>query len=156
MRSLKAISIVLLAVFGLAACSESGDQVVDYRGDDTVMNAAMDEARSTLPAFLNEMEAGRGDFSVKVPVKDAGYTEHMWMANIRLAGGKFHGQIANEPVTVKTVKLGDRYSIEKVSISDWMIQRDGGIYGGYTLRVMLDDLPGEQAASLRARLRDLK
>jgi uncharacterized protein YegJ (DUF2314 family) len=60
-------------------------------------------------------------------------------------GKNFVGEINNEPEKVTNVKLGDKATIPKAEISDWMYLENGRLVGGETMRVLRDSLsPAER------------
>jgi uncharacterized protein YegJ (DUF2314 family) len=119
------------------------------------MDAAINKARSTLPEFFAKLEkpgAGESDFSLKVAIQDAasGKDEHFWLTRIVRKDGQIIGVISNEPTVVKSVHLGQSYTIDPAKISDWMFKRNGKMVGNETMRPMLKRLPEQQAAGYRA------
>lgn len=154
-KSLRNIAFATIAALGITACSSGEDQIVDHTDGDEKLSAAIEEARETLPKFFVELKGGEGDFSLKVPVRHGREVQHVWISDVHYASGKFTGQIASKAGGKRGAGIGQTYTVSGGDISDWMIERDGAIYGGYTLRAMLDDMPEEQAAPLRARMRDL-
>jgi uncharacterized protein YegJ (DUF2314 family) len=84
-------------------------------------------------------------FSVKVKVTDIsdGSVEHLWVANLKKdEKGQLYGEIANEPVDIQCVELGQYIRIYEDVISDWMIvESSGRLIGGYTIRAIRDELP---------------
>lgn len=103
------LALVIAAVATLllfaAAPARAQDPVIDYETSDPAMSAAIAEARRTLPSFLAAMKAGgNSGFSVKVAIPHAGGREHIWMGNVRIAGGHFTGRLANEPVHLRKLK----------------------------------------------------
>ncbi len=151
---------ILLLLTGLSlTCSSCGKSQPEtlYTGsyDEQEMDAAMELARSEVDTFIAVMQQGNGtDFSVKVPIEDANGTEYFWISNIKYRDGSFEGTIGNEPGIVKNVKFGQKWTIAKSEISDWMYLRDGKMHGNYTMRVMLKSLPEDQAEEMRSRLAD--
>jgi uncharacterized protein YegJ (DUF2314 family) len=116
---------------------------------DAKMNTAMATARSTVGEFtaaLASPTADQSGFSVKMPVEEGGKTEHMWLADVSYDGKSFHGTINNDPEMVKSVKLGQKVSVDASGISDWMYIEKGVLVGGYTIRVLRDTMsPTERA-----------
>jgi uncharacterized protein YegJ (DUF2314 family) len=53
---------------------------------------------------------------------------------------------------VRNVKMGQKWTIKKAEISDWMFMRGGKMYGNYTMRPLLKAMPEDQAAKYRAML----
>ena len=62
------------------------------------------------------------------------------------------GDLGNDPDNLPELQLGSRVVIDEALISDWMYQSREGIYGGYTMRVMIEDMSPADAAPYRASL----
>ena len=117
------------------------------------MEAAIARARSEVDVFIAEMSKGNGtDFAVKAAIQDKEDTEHFWLTDIVYRNGGFEGVIGNEPGIVTNVKSGQKWTVKKSEISDWMFMRDGKMYGNYTMRPLLKTLPEEEAAKFRSML----
>jgi uncharacterized protein YegJ (DUF2314 family) len=138
------LSLILL----MLACSLfSRDEVTLVKSDDPEMNAAIQKARDTVNAFIKELESpkpNQTDFSVKMKVVDGENNEHMWLNSVYYDGQFIHGNIANDPVYVKNVKLGEAVKVLPEDISDWMYVVDGKLVGGYTIRVLRNRLSPEE------------
>ena len=131
------------------------ENVVAYSTADEAMNAAKKTASSTLPRFRELMKAGApGTYTVKFPLTQNGETEHIWMQLTDYRDGTFVGLLANNPVNGNKYKMGDRMSVAEADVEDWMIKSGTEIYGGYTARVALNDMPKEQADKYRVMFRD--
>lgn len=133
------------------------DRVIDYSDADARMNAAIEQARASLPMFLQEFQdapaAQRGAFALKLGVPTpAGGREHMWINNLRYEGDDLVGDLANEPYDIPDLRIGARIVIVHDDISDWSIASAQGLYGAFTTRVMVDDLSPQDAAQYRAML----
>lgn len=139
---------VLTALAAPLAAAQSDDVPVDVADDDAVMNAAIAEARRTLPEFWAAFEAkapGTEMFMLKLRLEQDGMGEHFWMANIERKDGKIFGTLDNEPYYVKTVKKGQRLEIPEADISDWSFIRNGKFVGNRTMCAVLHTLPKAEA-----------
>ena len=137
--------------------SDAPDPVIQYSDQDAAMNAAIADARRTLPQFLAEFDAApasqRSAFSVKVGLPaEGGGAEHIWVSDLRREGGQLVGALANEPQMLPGMRRGSRVVIDEALISDWSINAREGLYGAYTTRVMLPQLDADTAAQLREML----
>ncbi len=131
------------------------ENVVAYHTGDGSMNAARKTARATLPRFVELIDANApGTYTVKFPLTQNGETEHIWMQLTGHDKDGFSGLLANDPVNGKKFKMGDRVEVAKADVEDWMVRTGEVMYGGYTVRVMLKDMPKEQADKLKAMFRD--
>jgi uncharacterized protein YegJ (DUF2314 family) len=148
---------VLLMGAGGCRDKEGEDATIGVSADDAEMNAAIAEARRTLPQFwqvFEKREHGETDFSLKVAIKDRHGTEHFWTADIERRDGKIFGTIDNDPDTVRSVKLGDRIEIPQADISDWFYMRDGKMVGNRTVKVLFKKMPKNEVASIRQIMAD--
>jgi uncharacterized protein YegJ (DUF2314 family) len=140
-------------ILATCSCSKSPETLVKGGYDEKEMDAAIARARSEVDVFIAEMLKGNGtDFAVKAPIQDKEETEHFWLTDIVYRNGKFEGVIGNDPGIVTNVKSGQKWTIKKSEISDWMFMRDGKIYGNYTMRPLLKTMPEEEAARFRSML----
>ena len=102
------------------------------------MNAAMEKARETFPQFLKRWKTMPNDgASVKVglPTSD-GAAEYIWFEPIAITDTHITGICENEPRNVANLKLGDKRTLSRSEVSDWMIMVGDKCYGGYTIRVL--------------------
>lgn len=133
-----------------SARAENPDHIVTVDANDAEMNAAMTRARATIEPVLQKLEEGSVDtFSVKVGIQDGGQVEYFWLNNIDFQDGIFTGTIDNAPERVHNVKLGQKITVKKGDIADWLYRKNGKMYGNYTLRVLLKKMPPDEAAKYR-------
>lgn len=76
-------------------------------------------------------------FSIKVAFVDGELTEYIWLGKVTYAKGKFTGVVDNEPRGVKNVKYGDRRTVAKEAVSDWLYMDKGKLRGGYSLKLLM-------------------
>jgi uncharacterized protein YegJ (DUF2314 family) len=136
--------------------SGPGDDVVQFQAQDDAMNAAIEEARTTLPAFLARLDAGHilPTDSLKVGFPANGGHEHIWVNQIARKGDELTGVLANEPNWMPGLHQGSPVTFAVDLVSDWSYQKDGVRWGNYTTRVMLPYLAPEEAEAVRASLSD--
>ena len=133
------------------------DKVVSIASEDVEMNAAIAKARATLPDFWSKFASPASNeegFALKLGISEGDETEHFWCNNIKGNAEKASCEINNEPVTVHSVKLGQRVDVDSAIISDWMYTFSGKIKGGQTIRALLPHLAGEEAEMTKAMLAD--
>lgn len=141
MRLLYLMSVTL----PLAAClggaqvvhREGEPPVIYFEDEDPQMNVAIENARSSFGAFVEQLPRLRKSgayFSVKVPVPAGDDTEHVWLSDPEVRDGRVYGKLGNEPLS-GPYELGDAVSVPTREISDWMAIVDGELYGGFTVLV---------------------
>jgi len=121
------------------------------------MSDAIHAAQSHLPqVFAAVMDAdGKAHpaLSLKVafPVGDG--EEVIWVSKVKHTGKRFTAVLANQPMYLEDLMAGDEVTFDKEMIADWGLVGDGGkLFGHYTTRVLLETMPADQAAQIRALL----
>ena len=142
------LSLVLM----ICSCRRDPDTLVRCGYDEQEMERALARARAEIDVFIAALERGQGsDFAVKAPITDRGETEHFWLTDVTYRDGSFEGLIGNEPGMVTNVKLGQKWTIKKLEVSDWMFMRDEKMHGNYTIRPLLKTMTKEEAQTWRSR-----
>jgi len=158
--ALSVIAAVLTVSCGAPAQEAQNDRKADpvtmFAESDRQMNAAMAEARRTMPRFwaaIDSDPAVAGSALIKLGFDtDDGSVEHIWVEQIRRDGDVIRGVVGNRPVHIASLSKGDAVTIDPKRISDWSYTRGERMYGNFTTRVMLPELPAEHQAELRAAL----
>lgn len=150
-------TIAITVALALPTISVAGDPTVGFEKTDPVMNKAIGNAIGSLDLFLNAVSNTSGHFhadgSLKVAfvVNSADMTaEIIWVDNLRLKkNGQFTGRLANEPNAMPGLKHGSKVRFSKDQIRDWgFFASDQKLYGHYTTRVLVKQLPKDQAAGI--------
>jgi uncharacterized protein YegJ (DUF2314 family) len=68
--------------------------------------------------------------------------------------GVFIGRLANKPVNRTKDEIGQSMSVVSADVEDRMVRTTDEIYGGYTARYQVKDLPKQQAERLARMFRD--
>ncbi len=138
----------LLVAGGCKAQNQDHDPIVQVANDDKAMNAAKAEAQKTLPTFLAFLEkpaANVTDLGFKYPL---GGSEHIWVSDVRREGDMLIGKLANSP-ELEGHSLGEEVKVPLKDVSDWAARVDGKMQGHYTTRVLLSQLPPEEADAIK-------
>lgn len=160
MKISKISSITLLLLsFCLIACSEKvetkekPETLIDSGYDQIEMENAISKAKATIDEFINILNKNSGsNHSVKIPISDNDQVEQFWITNIKYENNQFTGFIGNEPGIVRNVEIGQKVSVNKSEVSDWLYIKDKKMYGNFTMRPQLKNLPKEQAEAYRSML----
>ncbi len=116
------------------------------------MDAAIAKARASIDDFWRQHtkpDPGVVNLALKVRVVSGKAKEALWLIEIERKGAALSGVINTDPVTVKSVKFGQRYAFKDAEIVDWTYMRNGKIVGNETLRALLDMMPAEDSAKYR-------
>ena len=153
-RLLNALFISFLLLFSGVA----GAQTTDVSPENAAVNAAIEKAQATLPAFFERIakpRSGDSGFLVKIKyakkVEKGGY-EHIWAGNIVKQGENISATISNEPVDIPHLSKGQRVTVPITQLTDWLYVRDGKYVGAYTVRALLPFMKKDQADEMRKRL----
>lgn len=124
--------------------------------EDTTINKAIDKAKNTLADFnkaLQSKNPSYSEFAVKKKyLTNNGYAEHMWIAGITIENGDYKGFLNNDPEQNIGVKLGDKVTVKKSEITDWMYLDNDVLKGGYTIRAIRNKLSKEERKKMDADL----
>ncbi len=111
--------------------------VIQITDDDPRMKAAVEEARRRWPEFVEAFNAKGGEhFSIKAPVTADDNTEFIWVQVERIDGETIHGRLANDPVALGEMKLGDPIEIPLENLNDWNYVTKEEFKGGFTVQVL--------------------
>jgi uncharacterized protein YegJ (DUF2314 family) len=131
------------------------DNVVAYATANEALAEARRKARDTLPRFVSLLKSGmKATFTVKFPLTQNGQTEHIWLQVADVQHDLFIGRLANEPVNGSKYKIGQFMTVARSDVEDWMVRTPVEIYGAYTTRYALKDIPKPQAELMARMFRD--
>lgn len=134
--------------------AQQGDPLTSFSENNTAMNAAMSEAQSTLPAFLDKTTDNEGysvgNVSIKVAFDTAMGTEIIWVGPFAWDGqDRMIGLLRNQPNFMDGFNVGDRVDFDTSMVRDWsVVADDGTMFGNYTTRVMIPELDAATAQRL--------
>ena len=160
---MRSLLLLLLASFAPAlwaqqvAQSIAKDDIVNMQDDDPAMRKAFQVARASLDDFLKLAKnpaANQQGLALKVGIMNGDDTEYFWITDfVPKGGGKFEGEINNEPRIVTAVKMGDRYTFSRSQIVDWLYvdEAQQKMVGNFTMCALLTQEPAEEAAQIRRR-----
>jgi uncharacterized protein YegJ (DUF2314 family) len=113
------------------------------------MNAAIARAQATLGQFaavLAAPKAKQRDFALKVKLTDGTNFEHVWLAHPTVTETKVSGDINNDIERVSGYELGQHVTFGRDRVSDWMYVDHGVLQGGFTIRVLRDQMSSSERA----------
>lgn len=143
-------AIAITALLLLADPSRAQDDVVNYSKHDTRMNAAMAKSQATLPEFDAAVARHvlRAILNVRVPYGNAGANEYLWLDDLHRNGdGSYDGIVTDHVLHVPDLRQGSHYHAARASVADWIFSDNQGDHGGWTVRVMREDMTAEQRAA---------
>lgn len=151
LRTLLAALALIAAPVALSAQPQTAerDDVVPISQNDREMNAAIAEARRTLPEFLKIVDKpppGVDSIAFKYPL---GGWEHIWVSDVERRGNVLVGRLDNEPMQ-ENYRIGQVVEVPFAQVSDWAYRGADGVMRGHrTTRVILGRIPKDEAARIR-------
>jgi uncharacterized protein YegJ (DUF2314 family) len=120
---------------------------VHVHDSDKAMHQAVHQAQRSMGKFmaaLTKPQPGQTGFSVKKRCIEGNKCEHIWLTDLHFDGRVLSGKVDNNPVDVKSLRLGQKVTVRPEEVSDWMYVENGRLVGGYTVRAYYRNLPADQ------------
>lgn len=106
------------------------------RTEDDAFQATIATAQATLGEFRRLLSTpSPSTFPlVKVLLSEPNHRAYIWLSVVEHSSAGFVGEIFELPSGFKDYKVGTRLEVANGNVQDWMINDDGTLYGGYSLR----------------------
>ena len=116
-------------------------------GIDSELEAAIEQARSTLGDFIAKIATPHADrtfVALKVRFHPPGESpQDIWVDSVTYSNGVFRGAIGDDIPALK-LEAGEEITIDEDDIVDWMIVEEGKLIGGYTIRLAVQRMSPEE------------
>jgi len=122
---------------------QSGKISTASQGYDTEkMDAAIEQAKSGIEDFATALQASDGtNFAIKEKVIATGkINEFIWLTEVEYVDGKFKATVGDQQLTAD-LKPGTIRIVEKEDVIDWKYEKNGKVFGNYTLRLLIKSVP---------------
>jgi uncharacterized protein YegJ (DUF2314 family) len=131
---------------------------IALRNDDPAVLGAIDRARHTVDRFRELITARRGPetfHSAKLHFRDPEASArlgedrffYLWVSFVTWAEGAFSGTAVEVPKEIDWLHSGEVVRFQDDDVCDWMVNDNGRLFGGFSLRVTRAKLPEERRAS---------
>jgi uncharacterized protein YegJ (DUF2314 family) len=139
---------------GASEPEQAGVDTVEYDPEDPEIQAAVKEARRTLPAFFKATRTPSNlitQVAVKVELRDGRTREYVWIMPFKPLGKGFEGQVNDIPRKVRKVVTGQMLRFGERDIVDWAYHdmHARRMYGNFTTCVPLRKAPAEERETLK-------
>lgn len=117
------------------------------RSSDPTYQQTIREAQATLAQFRSMLPADgspRRNAMVKMEIRQGNNKAFMWLLNTRLSGTKFIAEFFEVFEGFTKYHVGDEVELSAESLLDWMVNDNGVLYGGFSLRYHRSTLPMEE------------
>lgn len=114
---------------------------------DVEMESAFREARGSLDTFIQKIATPHADqtfvaVKVRFYLPDAS-SQDIWVDEVTYKDGVFRGLMGDDIPSLR-LEAGEKITVKKEDILDWMIVEDGKLVGGYTIRLAVKRMSPEE------------
>lgn len=134
---------------------DPGAKISMTNSNDASMQQAFADARQSLPHFRKLIHSNtEEEFFPLIKTKFALANGNMfvWLRVVESSDTSFTGELFEVPAELRDHEIGDTFDVEDAAIIDWMINHDGAMHGGYTIRAHRATLDDKEQARLDEHL----
>ncbi len=115
---------------------EPGVKIKQIDSQNQKVQESIQKARSSVKTFRELIKEFGFIFTpmIKFTLEDNGHKTHMWLLVGNVKETSFEASLFEVPSNFTSYHVGDKFEIEESQILDWMINKDGDVYGGFSLR----------------------
>jgi uncharacterized protein YegJ (DUF2314 family) len=144
----------MAAASGASEPEQAGVDTVEYDPGDPEIQAAVKQARRTLPVFFKATGAPSNlitHIAVKIELRDGRLREYVWVMPFKALDQGFEGQVNDIPRKVRKVVTGQMLRFSERDIVDWAYYdlHARRMYGNFTTCVPLRKAPTEERETLK-------
>ena len=126
---------------------DPGPRTNGIRGSDPEYQQAIRDAHATLGQFRGMLPAdgsSRRDAMVKSEIRQGDNKAFMWLSNTRMSGINFIAEFFEISEAFTNYHVGDELEIPEESLLDWMVNDNGVLHGGFSIRYYRSTLPEDE------------
>lgn len=125
-----------------------GARVDMFQSSDTKYQECVVKARATLDEF-RDLVSLHSAYSclIKTELHDGRGNGLVWLFNTKIDGNDFIAELFEVPPTVSLLQVGQEFRVATDDVIDWMVNLDGILHGGYSLRYHRAKLPTEERSA---------
>lgn len=119
------------------------------RGSDPAFQQTVRDAQASLPEFrrlLKSEHAAQWYPCVKTRVTAGEESAFIWLSVVEVLPSGFVASVFEIPGEFEGIRVGDEIQVADTDVMDWMINRDGELLGGFSLRYQRSKLPPDKRA----------
>lgn len=122
---------------------DPGPRFDQVRSSDPAYQQTIRDARNSISHFRELLPSDgsqRPDALIKTKLIDGDNSAFMWLNNTAVEGDNFTAELFEVPDTLPSHKVGDRHTVTLEELMDWMVNENGRLTGGFSLRYHRDRL----------------
>lgn len=127
---------------------DPGARVDMVRLTDPAYQANVTQARATLAEFRKMIPRYDSHAClIKTELDDGQSRGYVWLFNTTVSGKGFTAELFEVPPSVPRLKVGQVFHVADGDVVDWMVNDNGTLHGGYSLRYHRANLPANERAA---------
>ncbi|MCC9609221.1 DUF2314 domain-containing protein [Blastopirellula sp. JC732] len=126
---------------------DPGPRFNHVRSSDPAYQQTIADAHQFLSRFRDMLPADgtpRPDALVKTRIADGDNVAFMWLSNAALDGDTFTAELFEVPDSLPNYRVGDRLTVTLKELMDWMVNENGRLTGGFSLRYSRDRMTEDE------------
>lgn len=116
---------------------DPGPRLDPVRSSDAAYQQTITDARESIARFcalLPQDGTPRPDALIKIRFPAEDNYVYLWLNNTALEGNEFTAEVFEAPDSLPQCQIGDRYQVTVGELTDWMVNDNGRLTGGFSLR----------------------
>ncbi len=126
---------------------DRGPRFATIASNEPNYRRTIEDARSRLDEFRQMLPSDgtpRQRAMVKMKLSREGEKHYLWLCNVRKQGPDFVGEFHEIPAALQQYGVGDEIEVKEEEVLDWMVNEEGDLYGGFSLRYRRSLLEDEE------------
>ncbi len=126
---------------------DPGPRINQIRSTDPEYQQTIRDAHATLHRFRDMLPTDGGsrrDAMVKTEIKQGDNQAFMWLSNTRMSGTNFVAEFFEISEIFTSYRVGGELEVSEESLLDWMVNDNGVLHGGFSIRYYRSTLPEEE------------
>ena len=116
---------------------DPGPRFNHVRSSDPAYQQTILEAQESIEQFRAMLPSdgrARSDALIKTKLVDGDHSAYMWLNRTATQGDNFTAELFEVPDNLPNFTLGHRYVVTSEELLDWMVNENGRLTGGFSLR----------------------
>jgi uncharacterized protein YegJ (DUF2314 family) len=126
---------------------DPGPRINQIRSADPEYQKTIRDAHATIDQFramLPSDGTSRFDAMVKTEITEGDNRAFMWLSNTRMSGTGFVAEFFEMSDAFNNYNVGDELVIGEDALLDWMVNDNGVLHGGFSIRYYRSTLPEDE------------
>ncbi|AMV34417.1 hypothetical protein VN12_19995 [Pirellula sp. SH-Sr6A] len=121
------------------------------QSNDPAYQQTIRDAQESIGQFRTMLPSdgsARPDALIKTKLVDGNNSAFMWLNNTATEGDNFSAELFEVPDTLPNYAIGDRYVVALDEVTDWMVNENGRLTGGFSIRYHRDRMTESEKLNL--------